>query len=251
MRNFLSAALAMIFINANSQTNVTSVNAGPSDYAIQYAVNSFVNLYNDERMERNAKEQTASQLTILRDSYESKNSYPESIVDGWHDVIATDNLKFCRDAKVLVEENEVKAFVIDNCIPLDFRPTGGIKKGRTVGTILKNNGVQLQVVDIYFVYDLESPKTTDAPIEPGHVCFWSTSSRFVGQTIFIDGAPMDGISVTLETDRKMGEPECFADGMLSLVMKPGRYTLHAQKRGRDVLGVIEIKSGECLNYRLK
>jgi len=251
MRNLLLAVLTILFISADAQTNMTSINVGPSDYSIQYAVNSFVNLYNDEKVERTAKEETASQLTILRESYASKKMYPESIVDGWHDVVVTDNLKFCRDAKVRVVQNEVTEFVIDNCIALEYRSTGEIKNGKAVGTILKNSGVKLQVVEVYFVYDLESPKVTDPPIEPGYVCFWSTSDRFVGKTIYIDGEAMEGISTTIETRGDMKEPECFVDGTLTLMMKPGRYNFHALKSGRDVLGSIEIKSGECLKYRLK
>jgi hypothetical protein len=47
------------------------------------------------------------------------------------------------------------------------------------------------------------------------------------------------------------EPECFNNGMICRILKPGTYTFLARGRGAiDWSGTIEAKSGKCLKIRL-
>ena len=123
-----------------------------------YAVNAFVNIYNDSKREQRAKDEAQSKLSMMKQNYGSYETYPDSIVSGWHNVVVTDNLKFCRDAKVLVRNNRIEEFVIDNCFPMNFIAAGKIKNGRNVVTLNKFNGEQLEIVDVYFLYDLDEPR---------------------------------------------------------------------------------------------
>jgi hypothetical protein len=225
-------------------TTITNIDRfGPSDYSIRYAVNAFVNAYNDSRNEKLAREESSAKFHMLMTNYDSHESYPDSIVDGWHSVVVTDNLKFCSDAKVRVEGNRIKEFFVDNCMSINFKAAGSIKKAKNIVTLENFNGEQLEIVDAYFVYDIEEPNLVDPPIEPGYISFWTTANGFLNQKIEIsNGMVIDGVNVRFVPSKKRKEPACFDEETLTIVLKPGRYNFHALKKGNDEEGVIRGKS---------
>lgn len=231
---------------------VNSVQVGPSDHAYRYAVNSFINLFNDIRRERQAKDEASAKIKLLRDNYGDYDNYPETVTDGWHSVIVTDNVKFCRDAKVLVTNNRVKEFAIDNCIRIPVTPAGTIKKAKNTLTLQNFNGEQLEIVDAYFINDIDEQVVVDPPLDPGFVSFWTQSNPYVREKIVINGMVFtEGIPETFKPKRKGAkEPECFGQETFSLVLKPGRYNYRVFKSGNDKEGTFEIKAGECLKYEL-
>ncbi len=193
-----------------------------------------------------SKQQNLQKVSIIKEQYKSYDSFPSKISDGWHNIIATDNFNFCKDAKVYVQNNRVKKFVIDNCIPLNVNATGEIKKAKSVATLKNTNGQELCIIDMYFLYDIEEQILVESPIKPGFVCFWTDISNYDNILLDFDGKRMEFFSAKFYE-----EPNCFEDGMICRILKPGTYTFLARGRGAiDWSGTIDVKSGQCLKIRL-
>jgi hypothetical protein len=189
-------------------------------------------------------EAASSQLAILKNSYDSQEKYPALIVDGWHKAMATDNLNFCKEIKVLVKSNKVNKAVIDNCIPLNATAFGSIKNGKT--SISINAGEQTMLADVYFIFDLEEPMIVSEPVRPGYISFWTNIENFETAEIY-----MNGKRISSFTSKFDSEPDCFTSGMSSAILAPGTYYFKVERRGSDWDGSVEIKSGMCLKYLLK
>ena len=199
-----------------------------------------MNVYNDRKLHETA----LAKIGTIRQEYDSHPSKPDSISNGWHNVLVTDNNSFCREAKAYVSNNHVKDFVIDNYLPLTFKSTGTIKKGKNVLTISKSES-ETVIVDVYFLYDLDEPSVADPPMEPGCVCFWSFNKKYVGEQIIVNNSKYDGLTKTFPR-----APDCFEEGARTIFLKPNTYEFTAQKNGNDREGEITIKAGQCLKYRL-
>lgn len=217
------------------------------------AVNQFANILKENQRSKreqqkleNAREQSRAKLSIIRTQYDSYTEYPEQISDGWHGAIATDNMNFCKDVKVLVKNNRIERFVIDNSIPINFSTTGSINNAKCVITLQNFNKEQLNIVEVYFLYDIESQNIVQKPINPGFVCFWSDLKNYDDIILFIDGITTEKIKA-----RHMSEPDLFSDGCVIRILKPGMYNYRALGRGAiDWEDSFEVKSGKCLNIRL-
>ena len=196
------------------------------DYAVyEFSNILWSNLRNKKEQQRIelAKQQSMGKMGILKSQYNEYDTYPEKIVDGWHSAIATDNLNFCKDVKVLVKNNRIIRFVIDNYIPINFMSTGEIKEAKNVVTLKNFNGEQLNIVQIYFLYDLEEPRIVPAPIKPGYVCFWSDMKNHRDILLDLDNKRMERLTVSFST-----EPDCFSNGMVCRILKPGTYSYLAR-----------------------
>jgi hypothetical protein len=233
-------------VNQTQVTQVNNINSGPSSYSLNYAVNTFANIFNDKKREAIAKEEAQAKLNLLKQNYSSYNSYPDSISTGWHDVIVTDNLRFCRGAKVFVKKNRVSEVVIENCLRLNFTAPGRIKNAKTTVTINKFNGEQFEIADVYFIYDIDEPALTSPPINPGYVTFWTTKNKYVDKKIMVDKIPYDGIRLAFDE-----EPECHTNGAVNLQLVPGIYSFRLLKSGNDLEGTIEVKSDQCLIHKIE
>jgi hypothetical protein len=221
--------------------------------SFNYAVDRFSNILSEnlnnkrerQRVEQ-AKQQSVAKLAIIKTQYESYDSYPDTINDGWHSAIASDNLNFCKEVKVLIKDNKVTKFVIDNYIPLNFRALGEIKDAKNVVTLNNFNGEQLNIVKLYFVYDIEEPTIVPEPLQPGYVCFWSDMKGYDDILLDLDNERMERLSVRFES-----EPGCFENGMVCRILKPGTYSYLA--RGKGTIhweDTFEIKENQCLKIRL-
>lgn len=214
--------------------------------AFSLALREFRNVYTSEKLRRIMKEETKSKFEIITSTYNSTETTPDRIVDGWHSAIATDKVSFCKSVKILVQDNRIKKFVIDNYLPISFLATGEIKNAKGLVTLTDFNGESLEIVEVYFVYDLEQPSITTEPIEPGFICFWSDWEKFESIKIFVDNVELGILS-----NQFKDQPDCFQNGTVSLIKSPGIYTFKAMGRGTiDWTGQIEVKSGMCVKYRL-
>lgn len=232
---------------------IETANLFNSITTVDYAILSFVNLAVDNNRNKKAlqkleedKRQSILKLENIKTQYLSYSKYPDSISDGWHSIVVTDNSLFCKDAKVLIKANKIQKFVIDNYIPVNFTPLGKIAKSKTKITLKNFNGQQLNILDIYFLYDIDEQVIVDPPIEPGYICFWTDSRRYDQIQVILDTYPINRF--TVEFDK---EPNCFADGMVVRILKPGRYSYRALKHGTDHKGDFIIKSGYCLKHKVR
>jgi len=218
-----------------------------------YAVYEFSNILREgmnnkkeqQRIE-NARQQSIAKLGIIKGQYTSYPKFPDSITSGWHDIIATDNINFCKDAKVFVKNNRITKFVIDNYIPVNFISTGSIRNAKNIVTLKNFNGEQLNVLDVYFIYDIEEPKIVDAPIEPGYVCFWTDREAYEYVHLKFDGKLLEKFKNTFESRHK-----CFTNGQICRILKPGIYSFSWESKGAPHgEGSFEVKSGQCVQIRI-
>jgi|GEM_PF-5829398 len=205
-----------------------------------YAFDTFVGLYRDKRKAELMREETSSKMQMLNARYVGQQSYPDSIVEGWHEVIVTDNLAFCRDAKVNVIGNRIREIIIENSIPLDFVASGAIKNGKNMVTIKSFDGQKVRVADVFFINDLEEPNVTSAPLEPSVVTFFSSN---LDTRIRMDGRYLEPFTKSFN-NKSM--PTCGEVGTVSIIVPPGGYTYEVKKRGFDYTSTFEAKPGKCL-----
>ena len=189
-----------------------------------------------------------AKLAIIKNQYSEYSKFPETITDGWHMVIVTDNLNFCKEAKVQVKNNRVIKFVIDNYIPMNFMPTRDIKNGKNVITLKNFNSEQFNIIELYFLYDLDSPQLVPEPIKPGYVCFWTDIKKCDEIEIRLNDILLDRITVSHKS-----KPDCFSNGTVSRILKPGTYYVVARGGGRGYVwrGTIDVKENMCLQYYFK
>lgn len=221
--------------------------------SFDYAVYEFSNILwghlsnkkEQQRLEQ-AKQQSLAKLSIIKTQYSSYETYPDTITDGWHSAIATDNFNFCKDVKVFVENNRITRFVIDNYIPLNFMSTGEIKKAKNVVTLKNFNGEQLNIVEIYFLYDIEEPRIVPEPMKPAYICFWTDIKNYKDILLDFDNKRMERFSVRFEI-----EPDCFSNGMICRIVKPGTYSYLARGKGAiSWKDTFEVGENVCIKVRL-
>jgi hypothetical protein len=222
---------------------------------LKYAVDKFVGVWEESvrnkkesEMYNREEEHSIEKLDAIKKQYNSYTSYPDVITDGWHNVIVTDNVNFCKNAKVLVKDNKVQDFVIDDWIHIPTLSMGNphIKKGFITLSMQDFNGEQLSIMDTYFIYDLDAPAITTTPSQAGYVCFWSNESRYYQILIKVEGEKLPNLSQQYDK-----EPNCFSGGMVCKMYKPGNYNFIALGRGsKKWKGYFEIKPGMCLRYKL-
>lgn len=222
-----------------------SVSASDQAKGAQYAANDFVGLYETKKV-RYDQQQTVEKIADLKSIYESYESYPDSIITGWHEVVVTDNAKIFKAAKVYVSNNRIRKFFIDNCIGLEFTTDGDLTKGKAIITLKKVSGDPLRTIDIYFMDDLDKPTTFPPPSEPGYVCFWTGERRSLGREIIFAGKEIEAVSEVFEN-----VPECFDAGTTTVIIKPGIYKLEILKSGNNLDSVVNVQAGICTYYELK
>jgi hypothetical protein len=219
----------------------------------QQVISEFTNILKDnirdkkelQRIEYN-RQQAVAKYAIIKNQYAEYTEYPSVITDGWHSAIAADNFNFCKDVKVLVKNNKIQKFVIDNYIPLNFMAIREIKNAKNVVTLKNFGGEEMNIVEVYFLYDIEVPNIVPEPITPGFVCFWSDLQDYDEIILKFDGRRIEDITV-----RYLKEPDCFSNGMVCRILKPGKYSFFAMGRGLiDWEGTVEIKENMCLKVRL-
>jgi len=230
------------------QQNNVSVSNNLGLYSIANSLRGFRNAWENENQKRRAINKYEAELNIIKKVYSEKEELPEKIVDGWHDVKVTDNYHYCSDAKVLVENNEIVKFVIDNYseYSLNFNSIGQISSGKCYLNLELPNGNK-DTVEVYFLYDLDSPTIVEAPVEAGYITFWSDHRKASTIEIWINEKRQGQIQEKIDKEKI----ECFENGSFSLKLKPGIYNYRAEANGAlGWLGKIEIKEGGCFTLLL-
>ena len=221
--------------------------------SFDYATFEFSNIltanYNNKKelqRQENAKKQAIAKLGMIKTQYLEYTTYPATIIDGWHSAIATDNLNFCKDVKVEVKNNKIIKFILDNYIPMNFMSTREIKNAKNIVTIKNFNDEQLNIVELFFIYDIDEPRIVPEPLKPGYVCFWTDINRnYEKIEIKVDQVNMERFTVSYDS-----KPDFFSNGMVCRILKPGTYSMVANGAGKRWKSTFEIKENMCLEYRL-
>jgi hypothetical protein len=219
------------------------------DYAVYQFSNVLMASVNNKKQLQQAemeRAQSMSKLSMIHKQYESYSDFPDKITDGWHSVIATDNMNFCKDAKVLVKDNRVEKFVIDNYLPVSCLSTGTIKKGKNIVTLKNYNGEQLNIIELFFLYDIEQQHIVPAPIRPACVCFWTDLERYTDVILKLDNKLTEKFTMRFDTP-----PTQPSEGMVCRLLNPGIHSLYGLGRGTlKWEDSFEAKEGKLLMYRI-
>lgn len=232
---------------AIQQNNITYSNNNVGLSMIAYEISAFRNSWENRRKRDEAVAKAQAQLTLIKATYNNSINYPENITDGWHLVMATDNYNYCSPAKVFIENNEIKEFVVGNWEALSrpFNLLSPINKGKALISLDFNDNTD--TLEIYFINDLAKPSLVDKPLSSGYVCFWS------------DLRKADHVKIWIEDYGYLGElggkiesqPSCGEANTITLPTKPGIYQFKAAGRGSIAWrGTIEIKENLCFVYLL-
>lgn len=222
------------------QNNYTYINLNSGLYSIADAIIS------SKKASLN-QQKTLAQIEIVKTQYASQKSFPETIVDGWHIVFFTDNSNYYEEAKVLVENNEIQKFVIENYMPysLNFKNITSIKNAKSLVSV-EYASDNSDTVEVYFIYDLDQPSIVEKPMNPGYLTLWSPLKRAKSIKIMLDRKKYGNLLHYNES-----EPECGSPDEFTFKLKPGNYNLRALGRGKlDWKIKIEIKEDECLVFGL-
>lgn len=247
-----TSSIAQNYIDINQTTVITkqtNISYSNNNFGLSMIANeifAFRNSWENRRKREEAVSKAKSQLAIVKSTYENSNKYPESIVDGWHLVMATDNYNYCSPAKVLIKDNQIKEFVVSNWIKLSrpFEILSPINKGKSLITLDFNGNTD--TLEIYFINDLAEPTIVDKPLNSGFISFWSDSRKAKSIKIWIEKMYFGELSERFES-----QPECSEEGTITIEVKPGTYFFKGAGRGTiSWEGNIEARENQCLSYVL-
>lgn len=215
----------------------------PADYSLLMNILSIKHAQN-ERNEQLRKEKITALINQVKSYYNSLPSYPNSIKDGWHKVIATDNYDLCEEQKVYVENNKVTKYVIDNWYNKKVIYPALIKDARTMIQLEQDNGI-ITMIDLFFLESINNPGSkTSVPIEAGKVSFW-TNLKDAHIKLYFDNKYVGEFSNYFTE----GIPNCGQQGTISFSYKPGTYQYNATSQGTwgntTWNGAVAITSGGC------
>jgi hypothetical protein len=189
-----------------------------------------------EDQERIKEEKTKASIEQIKSYYDHVISYPEKIKDGWHKVWVTNNKNFCDERKVLVENNNIVKYLVND---KSFRPitsTLPISAGKTICRLSTPD-----LLDVYFLETISNPDSfTLGPNSIGRAMFWINSSDRGTIHLTIDGVNFGDFINYFEV-----EPSCGQNGTIMLEAVPGEYTYKATSNNYYWEGTIRISENSC------
>ncbi len=227
----------------NNITNVTinDYNVGLSMIANE--ISAFRNSWENKKKREDALAKAQSQINLVKITYNNSEHYPDKIIDGWHSVIVTDTYNYCQPAKVFINNNQIKEFVIYNCFLYSqpFVVLSAIKKGKALLSVDMLGPTD--TLEMYFTNDIEQPTIVDKPFYPAKISFWCDSKSINKLRLSLNNGKFFRMK---DEDRPKDKPECDASDIITFKVKPGYYNFIGQCRGSiNWEGNIEAKENMC------
>jgi len=199
-----------------------------------------------ERNEQLKKEKAIGLMNQVKSYYNSLNSYPEKISNGWHKVISMNNYDFCEERKVYVENNRVTKYVIEDWLNKKISYPANINKGKAMLQLVDDDGSNGDMVELYFLEYINNPNSyATAPVGSGKVSFWTNWKRSGNMKLYFDGMYVGTFTSYFEN----GAPVCGQTGTLTVEYKPGTYSFEAVSEGgfstKRWSGTVTIRAGGC------
>ena len=103
-----------------------------------------------------------------------------------------------------------------------------------------------EMVDIYFLEDINNPNTyTTPPVGSGKISFYTSWKRSGNMELYFDGKYVGKFTSYFDN----GSPVCGQEGTLTVTYKPGTYNFRAVSEGgwstKTWEGTVTIYSGGC------
>jgi hypothetical protein len=199
-----------------------------------------------ERNEQIKKEKAVSLMNQVKSYYNSLNSYPPRIKNGWHKAISMNNYDFCEERKVYVENNKVTKYVIDDWYNKKISYPASINNARAMLQLVNDDGSKGDMVELYFLEDINNPNAyTKPPVGLGKVSFWTNWKRSGSMKLYFDGIYVG----TFKSYFPDGRPSCGQKGTLTIDYKPGTYSYKAVSSGgwstKTWNGTVNIRAEQC------
>ena len=197
-----------------------------------------------ERMEKEEQERKEREKALIKQTkllYESKNDTLTILEDGWYNVTVTNNIDYCKERKVLVENNKITKYVMENCFEKKIVFATEITKCKSV-IKLEIKDKNTEYLDVYFMESVLSNRSvkTSAPEIPGAVTFWCDFKKAGKINIYINDDYAGELNSYFNE-----EPTCANEGTVSYNMKPGKYTYKASNSNSTWEDSFVITSDKC------
>jgi hypothetical protein len=200
----------------------------------------------NDRNKQIKQEKTFGVINQVKSYYTSLSKYPDTISNGWHKVISTNNYDFCEERKVYVENNKVTKYVVDdwNSRPISYSLT--INKAKTIMQLLSDDGEKGETLELYFLDDINNPNSyVTPPVGSGKISFWTSWKNSGNLILYFDGDYVGKFTSYFSE----GNPICGQKGTLTVTYKPGTYNFKAVSEGewstRTWEGTVTIYENGC------
>lgn len=262
---FIIGSLSLVTLKAQTYTRVISTNSFYSYSQVRYDYGPYYfdqtmglikSMIHEKRM-KEIREENARRMRAKIDEYKTYyaglESYPETVKNGWHDVILISGDRFIDERKVYVENNKIQYVIYDNWMPEDVNFTGIIKDGKCAMSF-KNASENLSgLLDVYFFNAMADPNSNTAtPLQAAKLVFWTTKSDYKSMRVNVEGNPFGPFIVK---HKKTDEIDPNNVEELIVYVKPGiiDYGRHNGITGKPSgkAGRINAESGQTYVLRIQ
>jgi hypothetical protein len=196
--------------------------------------------------------QQQADISRTKDLYSSFKTYPESIIDGWHNVKLIEGNKVIVDAKVEVKSNKIISLALENWILCDVTFSGNIDNGKSIIRFTAR-GVNSDLSDVYFLENIVDPNSlVSKPLSPGKLTLWTTNSKAKRLRVYFGNQLLGSFKKRFSNGEKVS---CEQDGSITISYKPGNYTITILDKGffqvkRTTIQAV-IYENQCITYQIK
>lgn len=199
-----------------------------------------------EKNEQMKKEKAIGMMSQVKSYYNSLQTFPDKIPDGWHKVISMNNYDFCEERKVYISNNQVTKYVIDDWMEKSVSYPTTINKAKAIVQLKEDDGTTGEMVELYFLEYINNPNSyTSPPVGSGKISFWTSWKNSGSMELYFDGDYV-GKFKSYFAD---GSPNCGQQGTLTITYKPGTYRYRAVSEGswatKTWEGTVTIYAGGC------
>jgi hypothetical protein len=244
-----------IYLNQNDTNNKSEEqNLYSPDYQlIEKVLKAKQEQYENQIKAQNSEIERQNQLMIekaqssnnqVKAYYNGFKTYPQQIKNGWHKVWVSNNTNFCDERKVYVENNTITKYLVGDVSLRGISSTLPISNGKT---ILKLNGPDIGLLDVYFLEALANPEnTTVGPKVTGKAMFWMNFGDKGKVHLIIEGINFGDLTTYFASSA----PSCGQTGTIMFEAIPGTYSYTASCGELKWSGTFTITENSCVSKKL-
>jgi hypothetical protein len=211
------------YVSSSSTSQNLSV-----DNAVNQTFNYLGRLIDEKKEKEEAiakKEKMTKRVQEMRNYYTSLGTYPEKVIDGWHEALILGGDEYISEAKFEVKNNKITAMVWDNWLPQELSFSGPIIKGKSGLKIKDGKGVFEGLIEVMFINHIaDNTSISTPPLKPGKVTFWTNSKNLKKISLRFEDLDLGKFKHTYKFD---APPSCGGDQEIVVWYKPGLYDYKA------------------------
>jgi hypothetical protein len=171
------------------------------------------------------KEKMAKRVQEMRNYYTSLGTYPEKVIDGWHEALILGGDEYISEAKFLVKNNKITAMVWDNWLPQELAFSGPIMKGKSGIKIKDGKGALEGLIEVMFINHIaDNTSVSTEPLKPGKITFWTNNKNIKSISLAFEDMSLGHFTHYYKFDNP---PVCGGDNEIVVYYKPGLYSYKA------------------------